>query len=149
MSVPARKVTVVDPQSRGGVTTEVIRRDISAKRDKSRVKKERNVSNHLRSLTGDVHLTYLTERAQNYTDLTMARLESLKAALDRDDQSATEDIARALTDSTAKLGDIRSMKICIAMQMLGRRGLLQNCKNLVPELETEFGAFKQNLISAV
>ncbi len=103
----------------------------------------------LRSLTGDVHLTYLTERAQNYTDLTMARLESLKAAIERDDQNATEDIARSLADSTAKLGAIRAMKLCIALQMLGRRGLLQKCKDLSAELEVEFGTFKQNLITAV
>jgi hypothetical protein len=150
MGAPA-KVLIVDPQSRSGSTTEVVQRGPtlkSVKGDKRR-DKERTVTKTLRSLTGDVHLTYLTERAQNYTDLTMARLESLKAAIERDDQNATEDIARSLADSTAKLGAIRAMKLCIALQMLGRRGLLQKCKDLSAELEVEFGTFKQNLITAV
>ncbi len=103
----------------------------------------------LSGLRYDKNLVYLAARLQNYSDLTEARMLSLSQALIERDHAAAAELAQALTDSTGKLGAIRMMKLCIALQMLTRRGLTDKSKAVFKELETEYERFKQTLISAV
>ena len=103
----------------------------------------------LSDLKTDENLLYLAARLQNYSDLTGSRIESLRQAIETGDGNEIEDVAHALSDSTAKIGAIRMMKLCIAMQMLGRRGLVHKARTLMTELDGEYERFKEGLISAV
>lgn len=106
----------------------------------------RSVLQHLRT---DANLIYLAERLRNYAELTESRLVSLREAIELGDVATTGDIARALTDSTARLGAVQAMRICIAMQMLARQGAVLRLRTLCKELEAAYDSFKENLIWAV
>lgn len=54
--------------------------------------------------------------------------------------------ARELTGLAAKSGSSDAMKICIAIQLVGRQGLLQRAFELAEELLVGVKAFKENLI---
>jgi HPt (histidine-containing phosphotransfer) domain-containing protein len=129
---------VVEPGVRGGAVTEVIS-----------PKSPNYVQHVLNTLRYDQNLVYLTARLQNYSDVTEARMLSLSQAIDEKDHDSAADLAQALTDSTGKLGAIRMMKLCIALQMLARRGLTDKAQSLFAELQGEYERFKQTLISAV
>ncbi len=100
-------------------------------------------------LQDDQNLMYLAARLRNYSELTETRIDGLRNALEQDDASGVESFAHALSDSTAKIGAIRMMKLCIALQMLGRRGLIKKATEIFAELEAEYSVFKQNLICNV
>jgi hypothetical protein len=100
-------------------------------------------------LQDDQNLMYLAARLRNYSELTETRIDGLRNAIEHEDSAGVESFAHALSDSTAKIGAIRMMKLCIALQMLGRRGLLKKASELFTELEQEYVVFKQNLIPNV
>ena len=140
--------TVIEaPESRGGTTTKVVSRSSSVTRE------PRCAGGYavkvLKKLRTDQNLIYLASRLQNYSDLAELRVRSLRKALDEDDALAVTELAHGLADATARLGAIRMMKLCIGLQMLGRRNLLPKARELLCELEIEFDRFKQSLISAV
>lgn len=100
-------------------------------------------------LQDDQNLIYLAERLRNYSVLTETSIDGLRHALTQDDAPAIESFAHALSDSTAKIGAMRMMKLCVALQMLGRRGLIKKAHEIFAELEQEYLVFKQNLICNV
>jgi hypothetical protein len=103
----------------------------------------------LLQMRDDQNMIYLAARLQNYAEVTDARLNSLRLAVAEGNATAIGEIAHALTDSTAKLGAIPMMKLCIALQMVSRRGLIDKARDLVAELESEYARFKETLIDAV
>lgn len=103
----------------------------------------------LERLQDDSNLAYLAERLRNYSELTETRIDGLRGAIAQEDATAVESFAHALSDSTAKIGAIRMMKLCIALQMLGRRSLFKKAHEIFGELEAEYVAFKENLICNV
>lgn len=137
MSQVTNHRVVEEPVGRGGSAPAVVSRD------------DGRIVKVLRNLHDDKNLIYLAARLQNYSETTDARLAGLKRAVDEDDSTAVVDIAHALTDATAKLGAIRMMKLCIAMQMVGRRGLIFQARTLLLELEAEYNRFKETLIYSV
>lgn len=148
MNHAAKKQVIEDPGFRGGASTEIVER--TGKRERgARAQNGGYFAKVLRGLKDDQNLLYLAARLQNYSELTEARMGSLRQAIEQDDGEAVADIAHALSDSTAKIGAIRMMKLCIALQMLGRRGLVQKARELLAELEAEYERFKENLIYAV
>lgn len=141
----AQQKRIVEPEVRGGTITEVAQRSGA----KSAERATSYVERVLNGLRYDKNLVYLAARLQNYSDLTEARMLSLSQALIERDHGAAAELAQALTDSTGKLGAIRMMKLCIALQMLARRGLTDKSKAVFQELQAEYERFKQTLISAV
>ncbi len=125
------------------------RRTVLATRARSEQQGGAFVRGVLNRLQDDQNLIYLAARLQNYSELTQARLDGLRGALVANDAAGIESFAHALSDSTAKMGAIKMMKLCIGLQMLGRRGLVKKAEELFAELEAEFAAFKENLISSV
>jgi HPt (histidine-containing phosphotransfer) domain-containing protein len=149
-SANAMKLKIETPSGRGSGSTEVaVARGGKSVRAKGASPADTFVATVLRKLSGDQNLIYLAQRLQNYAASTDARLVSLRAAATRGDFAAVIDLAHALTDSTARLGAIPSMKLCIALQMLARRELGSRVVALVDELEREYERFKENLIWAV
>jgi HPt (histidine-containing phosphotransfer) domain-containing protein len=144
MTTSSSKTVIETVDCRGGASTGVVAREETRGREGGNF-----MSKVLRNLRDDKNLIYLAARLQNYSEVTDARMVSLKAALLSANADAVTDIAHALTDSTAKLGAIRMMKLCIALQMMGRRNLLDRATELFAELETEYDRFKQNLMYAV
>lgn len=141
----AQQNLVVEPETRGGKVTQVAYRSGAAQAEKPSSYIEKVLTN----LRYDKNLVYLAARLQNYSELTEARMMSLSQAIVERDHGSAADLAQALTDSTGKLGAIRMMKLCIALQMLARRGLTEKSKTVFKELESEYERFKQTLISAV
>lgn len=131
------KNVVVQPDCRGGASPAAVGRPVGA-----------YVSKMLSHLHDDQNMIYLASRLRSYAEQTDARLSSLKDAIVTRDGNAIADLAHALTDATARLGAIRMMKLCIALQMVGRRGLVEKASELVGELEVEYARFKENLIYA-
>ncbi len=145
-STEAKAQQILAPECRGGTTTTVIERTT---KPKPSVSPSSYIERVLTNLRYDKNLIYLAARLQNYSELTDARMISLRQAITESDAAGIADLAQALTDSTAKLGAIRMMKLCIALQMLGRRGLIEKAGLVLAELEAEYDRFKQTLISAV
>lgn len=143
------KKIVVEPNCRGGVSTSVVTLGDKATKSKQERAMPSPFVHVLRHLHDDQNLVYLAARLQNYAEVTDARLESLRQAVRESDSSAITTISQALTDTTGKLGAIRMMKICIALQMVARRGFVEKARDLVSELELEYARFKENLIYAV
>lgn len=54
--------------------------------------------------------------------------------------------AKELTGLAARAGSTEAMKICIAIQLVGRQGLLQRTIELVEELLVGVKSFKENLM---
>ena len=103
---------VIAPECRGGTTTEVIERASTAKRSGAASHRSGSyIERVLSSLRYDKNLAYLAARLQNYSEITDARMVSIRQAVCENDQPAIVDLAHSLTDSTAKLGAIRMMKI--------------------------------------
>ena len=73
------------------------------------------------------------------------RMTELRAALDVEHGESVMIVARDLTDITGRLGAMRMMKLCIAIQMLGRRGLFGQAKEVVSELEQVYTSYKKGL----
>ncbi len=144
-SMQAQQTLIVEPKVRGGSITDVAVRTGAVKTERAPSYIEKVLS----GLRYDKNLVYLAARLQNYSDLTEARMMSLSQAIIERDHSSAAELAQALTDSTGKLGAIRMMKLCIALQMLARRGLTEKSKTVFKELEAEYERFKQTLISAV
>jgi hypothetical protein len=145
MKATSQQKQTIEPEARGGTTTDVAFRSSAANTERGSTYIEKVLS----GLRYDKNLVYLAARLQNYSDLTEARMMSLSQAITERDHAAAGELAQALTDSTGKLGAIRMMKLCIALQMLARRGLTEKAKTVFQELELEYGRFKQTLISAV
>lgn len=97
----------------------------------------------------DQNLVYLASRLQAYNDACATRLVSLKQAISSGDAALAQSVAHSLTEYTARLGAIPMMKLCIALQMLARRGLLAKAREIVDELDIEFERFQANLIPHV
>lgn len=136
MNSNAKKI-VAQPDCRGGAAPEIVGRTIGGA-----------VGKMLSHLHDDQNMIYLAARLRAYAEQTDARISSLKEAVVMRDVEAIVGLSHALTDATARLGAIRMMKLCIAVQMLGRRGLVDKVGELVEELELEYSRFKETLIYA-
>ena len=146
MSQVIAKKIVVDPVVRGGVSPGIV----TAKSARRELRSNTSyVAKVLANLRDDSNMIYLAARLSNYSNATDARLVSLRQAVAAQDGGAIESLAHALTDSTGKIGALRMMKICIALQMVGRRGMFGKAHELCTELEQEFSRFKENLIADV
>ena len=132
-----------ESETRGAATTIAFGREAEARNQGAFIHRV------LDRLQDDQNLGYLAARLRNYSDLTDTRIEGLRRALEASDASGVESFAHALSDCTAKIGAIRMMKLCIGLQMLGRRGLMKKAQELFEELEREYLAFKENLICSV
>jgi HPt (histidine-containing phosphotransfer) domain-containing protein len=143
----ARVLRIESPDSRGGQSTDVIafrRRGERADAGGRVTEGERADWSHMR---GDENLIYLAERLHDFCEVLAARIYRLGQAIDEGDGAAITDVAHALTDATARLGAVRMMKLCIALQMQGRRDLIAAARNTFTELEHELARFKGTLIS--
>lgn len=138
---------IVEPESRGGATTSVVlSNSLHAASDKQGASFAEKVFETLRD---DQNLLYLAARLQHYIEITEARMECLRQAIECGDGMQVSDIARDLSDSTARLGAVSLMRQFIALQMLGRRGLLLQARKLLSEAEVQLDVFKSNLVSTV
>jgi len=105
-----------------------------------------------RSSTSDARrgaTAHLANRMTSYAGACEESLAGLRHAIAAGDGSQIETLAHALTDCTLRIGALNLMKLCIALQMVGRRGLFPKANVLLDELETEYGRFKESLMSAV
>lgn len=98
---------------------------------------------------GGQNLFHLATRLISYSEACEERLVGLRRAIAAGDGAQVETLAHALTDYTLKIGALNLMKLCIALQMVGRRGLFPKANLLLDELELEYGRFKESLIPAV
>lgn len=135
------------PESRGGASTTVV---LSNSLSAGSVKQAPSFAEKVfASLRDDENLLYLAARLQNYIETTESKMECLRQAIEQGDGSQVSDIAKELSDATARLGAVSLMRHFISMQMLGRRGLILQCRKLMADVEIQFEAFRKNLISTV
>ena len=92
---------------------------------------------------------HLANRMTSYAGACEESLAGLRVAIESQDGSQVETLAHSLTDCTLRIGALHLMKLCIALQMVGRRGLFPKAHSLLDELESEYGRFKESLMSAV
>lgn len=100
------------------------------------------------NLRDDRNLVFLAERTRGCSEQLTFRLDALKQALDDGDSDTWSELARDLTETTTRFGAIRMMKLCIALQMQGRRNLITKARETFDELTSEFVRFKENLMTA-
>ena len=147
-TVKGKKIIIASPEARGGASA-----PLSLAKAVTRVVAQRSAEDGLAqmfaNLRGDQNLIYLTNRLQNYAETCEARLRALREAVEAGDMTQLEDVAHALTETTARVGAVTMMKLCIALQMMGRRGLLPKAESLLVDLEREYLRFKQSLMPAV
>jgi hypothetical protein len=148
MTTSLKKLVIMEPDCRGGATAPVVRRG-AAKSRRSGREADSFVAKVLSNLRNDQNLIYLAARLQSYSESCDARLVSLRQAVASGDGPLVVEVSHGLTECTARLGAVRMMKLCIALQMVGRRGLLAKAELLLGELEVEYARFKESLISAV
>ena len=142
LSPRSDRLRIEEPDCRGGATTTIVARTANGS---SGTRPTPELS--WQKMQGDQNLIYLTQRLQTYAETLTTRLDRLGRALDDGDAVALAEIAHALTETTARLGAVRMMKLCIALQMQGRRELLVPARKTFEELEQEFERFKETLIS--
>jgi hypothetical protein len=138
--------TLVEPEARGGASTSVVLSNslpITLKEASSFAEKV------FASLKDDKNLIYLAARLQNYIETTEHKMECMRQAIEIGDGLMIADIAKELSDSTARLGAIGLMRHFISLQMLGRRGLILQSRKLLAVIDAELVAFKSKLISVV
>jgi hypothetical protein len=138
--------TLVVPEARGGASTSVVLSNslpITLKEASSFAEKV------FASLKDDKNLIYLAARLQNYIETTEHKMECMRQAIEIGDGLLIADIAKELSDSTARLGAIGLMRHFISLQMLGRRGLILQSRKLMAVIDAELVAFKSKLISVV
>ena len=136
----------VEPEARGGASTSVVLSNslpIALKEVSSFAEKV------FASLKDDKNLIYLAARLQNYIETTEHKLVCMRQAIEEGDGMLIADIAKELSDSTARLGAIGLMRHFISLQMLGRRGLILQSRKLLSEIDAELVGFKSKLISVV
>ena len=137
---------VVEPEVRGGASTPVVLSNglpINLKEASSFAEKV------FAALKDDKNLIYLAARLQDYIETTEHKMACMRQAIESGDGMLMADIAKELSDSTARLGAIGLMRHFISLQMLGRRGLILQSRNLISMVELELEAFKGKLISVV
>ncbi len=137
---------LVEPEARGGASTSVVLSNslpITIKEASSFAEKV------FASLKDDKNLIYLAARLQNYIETTEHKLVCMRQAIEEGDGMLIADIAKELSDSTARLGAIGLMRHFISLQMLGRRGLILQSRKLLSVIDSELVAFKSKLISVV
>lgn len=137
---------IVEPESRGGATTSVV---LSNNLAAAPAKHTSFAEKVFESLKDDQNLIYLATRLQNYIETTESRMDCLRQAIEAGDGMLVSDIAKELSDSTARLGAVSLMRHFISLQMLGRRGLILQARKLMADVETQFDVFRNNLISTV
>ena len=137
---------VVEPEARGGASTSVVLSNalpITLKEASSFAEKV------FASLKDDKNLIYLAARLQNYIETTEHKMDCMRQAIETGDGMLIADIAKELSDSTARLGAIGLMRHFISLQMLGRRGLILQSRKLLSEVDAELDSFKSKLVSVV
>ena len=138
---------IIAPESRGGTSTSVV---LSNSLNAMSVKQSPSFAEKVfESLKDDQNLIYLAARLQNYIETTESKMDCLRSAIEDGDGHQVSDIARELSDSTARLGAVSLMRHFISLQMLGRRGLILQARKLMSEIETQFESFRSNLVSIV
>ncbi len=147
MKSAMKKTIIANPEFRGGASVPVT--DSRSGQRRHGGPGDGYMAKVLHDLRNDQNLIYLATRLSTYAEICDARLISLRQAVSAGDGQAIADIAHALTDCTSRIGAIGMMKLCIALQLVGRRGLLANAGKLLAELEQEYEGFKESLISAV
>lgn len=141
-----QKVIAV-PESRGGASTTVV---LSNSLNAVSVKQAPSFAEKVfEALKDDKNLIYLAARLQNYIETTESKMECLRQAIELGDGHQVSDIAKELSDSTARLGAVSLMRHFISMQMLGRRGLILQARKLMVDVEIQFDVFRKSLISTV
>jgi hypothetical protein len=140
---------IVEPETRGGATTSVVLSNSLPAAPSVSTKQVSFAEKVFESLKDDQNLIYLATRLQNYIETTESRMECLRQAIEAGDGMLVCDIAKDLSDSTARLGAVSLMRHFISLQMLGRRGLLLQARKLMADIETQFDVFRNNLISTV
>jgi HPt (histidine-containing phosphotransfer) domain-containing protein len=108
---------------------------------------EQYINNLMTSAGKDENLLFLTARVKNFYSVMEARIEGLRSAISQGDTECVAEVAHEMTQDTGKVGAIKMMRLCIALQMLGRRGLLDNAENLMDDLVKEYEQVKEGLIS--
>ena len=103
----------------------------------------------LTELKSDPNLIYLAARMQSHLEACAARLVSLRQALRDGEEQVVVELAHSLSELCARLGAMPMMKLCIAVQLTARRGLLGKAEELADELELEFRGFQDCLIPRV
>jgi len=137
---------VVEPEARGGASTSVI---LSSSLPITLQEAASFAEKVFASLKGDKNLIYLAARLQNYVETTEYKMQCLRQAIESGDGMLIADIAKELSDSTARLGAVGLMRHFISLQMLGRRGLILQSRKLISVVEIELETFKSKLISEV
>lgn len=146
MNAASHRRTIVDHEVRGGAATPVSLGRSEQRRIGQQQCLDPRLAKLFERLSGDENLLYLSARVENYAQLTEARMEALRGALDAGEADTVAVVAHALTDSATRIGAIKMMKLGISLQMLGRRNLMEAAVRVFAELEREYGEFKQNLI---
>ncbi len=143
MSNNKRNVTVVTPDARRGGTPSVKKKD----EDVVRPVAEQYIMSLMTGASKDDNLQLIQSKVGDFHGLADTGFRGLKAAIENGDMDAVASVAHKMTQDTGKVGAIRMMRLCIAMQMLGRRGMLENANKLLNDLEIEYLQVKDGLIS--
>jgi hypothetical protein len=142
MSDTASKVTIVVPDARGGSAPTVKKRGQAAPMPIA----EQYIRKLMSGAGRDENLSFIHNKVMNFHSLTNTSIEGLKAAITEGDMDEVANVAHKMTRDSGKVGAIKMMRLCIAMQMVGRRGMLESAEMILKDLEMEYLQVKDGLI---
>ena len=141
---------IVVPEARRGGTATVIK--IGKSEKDARLPDSEDGNTYLdfvmNKLSTDENYRYLAARLKDIKLQADQRMDALKDAIDGGDAEDVAISARELTDYVGRVGAIRMMRMCIAMQMLGRRGMLEKARSLMSDIEMEYSRVKDGHVRA-
>jgi hypothetical protein len=150
----AEKTTIDEPNPRRGTTTSInqVPYEVGQFSDDNAVQSHtqmlRYVESTLANLSGDENYMYIANRLQGFVDFTDYCLGLLECSIEENDFDSIHDTARDLTEFCGRIDAMNMMRTSIALQMMGRRKLLDRAQELLRDLVSEYGRLRQDLFAA-
>ncbi len=107
---------------------------------------DRNVLYGLRELQAEGEPDFLTELIDLFLEDFAVLMGEMRKAVADGDTVAIRQAAHTLKGSSGSLGAMKLSKMCVEAELMGRSGHLEGMRELLPQIEEEYGVAREFLL---